>query len=71
MNNVNWATAKNLIIKYTGIAILYLLIVVLITLPVMWLWNIVMPELFNLPKIGFRMALAITFLTKLLFNNNK
>ncbi len=37
--------------------------------PVMWLWNIVMPELFGLSTINFWTALALNLLCSFLFKS--
>ena len=47
----------------------------LYTLPVMWLWNWLMPIIFNLPKINIWQAWGLSLLSSLLFGkssvNNK
>ena len=47
----------------------------LYTLPVMWLWNWLMPIIFNLPKINIGQAWGLSLLSSLLFGkssvNNK
>jgi len=45
-------------------------IATLVTLPTMFLWNYVMPNLFGLPEITFLQALALNFLASILFKNN-
>jgi hypothetical protein len=51
------------------LAIGILLIVVLtIGLPVMWLWNWLMPLIFGLTKISFLQALGLSLLGNMLFN---
>ena len=52
----------------TVIAII-LLTAILVTLPVMWLWNWIMPLVFGLIKINFWQALGITLLSNFLFKN--
>jgi hypothetical protein len=49
----------------TGLIILAILSIV--PLIIMWLWNWLMPYLFNLPEINFWMALGISILTGLIF----
>lgn len=46
------------------------IISLVLALPVMWLWNDVMPELFNLPRIGFWKALEISLLASCLFKHS-
>ena len=38
-------------------------------LPVMWLWNYTMPDIFNLPEISFWQALALNVLCNCLFKS--
>jgi len=40
---------------------------VILGLPLMWLWNWLIPTIFNLPKITFWQALGINLLSILLF----
>lgn len=40
------------------------------TLPVMWLWNWLMPEIFNLTEITFWQALGLVILSSLLFKSS-
>jgi hypothetical protein len=46
------------------------LLVLLCALPVMWLWNWLMPELFRLKEITFLQALGLAALCSLLFKAN-
>lgn len=39
-------------------------------LPVMWVWNWIMPYLFQLPHIGFWQSWGILFLSASLFKSN-
>ena len=41
-----------------------------IALPVMWLWNWLMPAIFGLVKISFWQALGLTFLCSMLFKSS-
>ncbi len=43
---------------------------VLFALPVMWLWNGTMPELFGLPEIGLWMAWKLSVLCAFLFKSS-
>jgi hypothetical protein len=40
---------------------------VLVGFPVKWLWNWLLPTLFNFPKIGFWQAVGVVFLCRCLF----
>jgi hypothetical protein len=39
-------------------------------LPVMWLWNVLMPDIFGLTQIGFFQALGIALLSGCLFKSS-
>jgi hypothetical protein len=51
------------------VVLLALLISVILALPVMWLWNATLPELFKFPEIGLWMAWKLAFLSSLLFKS--
>lgn len=44
-------------------------ILLLVTLPAMWLWNWLMPMIFHLPTLTFLQMLGLLTLSNLLFNN--
>mgnify|MGYP003705311139 FL=1 len=46
-----------------------ILVVLVFTLPTYFLWNWLMPDLFNLPYINFWQALGINFLSSILFKS--
>jgi len=46
-----------------------LTVVLIIGLPVMWLWNWLMPLIFGLTKISFLQALGLSLLGNMLFNS--
>lgn len=48
-----------------------LIIVLILALPVMWLWNWLMPLIFGLTKLTFLQALGLNLLTNLLFKSPK
>lgn len=48
-------------------AIIIIAITCLIALPVMFLWNWVMPDIFGLTTINFKQALCLALLCKVLF----
>lgn len=48
----------------------FVLISVLFSLPVMWLWNGLMPEIFKLPEISFLQAIGLNLLCGILFKSN-
>jgi len=41
----------------------------LFALPFMLLWNFAMPQIFNLPEIGFFQAVALLMISSMLFRN--
>jgi hypothetical protein len=43
------------------------LVAVILGFPLMWLWNWLMPGIFNLPEITFWQALGINALSTILF----
>ena len=43
---------------------------ILLGFPLMWLWNWLMPTIFNLPEITFWQALGINALSTILFKQN-
>lgn len=47
-----------------------LLISLFFALPVMWLWNGLMPAIFKLPEITFLQALGLNILCGILFKPN-
>jgi hypothetical protein len=47
----------------------FLIIAVLMGLPLMILWNWLMPHIFNLPEIGFWQAVGINFLCSVMFKS--
>jgi len=51
-------------------AILVIAVVtVILGLPLMWLWNWLIPTIFNLPEITFWQALGLNALTTILFKS--
>lgn len=53
------------------VALTIIILAVLIALPVMFLWNWVMPDIFGLTTIDFKQALCIALLSKCLFSSYK
>jgi len=58
------------LIGAVGIAFVMLILGVFYALPVMWIWNWMMPELFALPVITFWQAFWGTFMCGLLFKGS-
>lgn len=55
------------VITVIGIA---LLVMVVLTLPTMWLWNYVMPNVFGLPSISILETMALLVLAEIFFKSN-
>jgi hypothetical protein len=45
-------------------------ITILLGFPLMWLWNWLMPMIFNLPEITFWQALGVNALSSILFKSS-
>jgi hypothetical protein len=57
------------LLKFVGAIGLLFIIACLLALPLMWLWNWLMPELFDLQTIGFWQALGLNLLSSILFKS--
>lgn len=57
---------KIIVAFFTGLLTI-VVVALFMALPTMWLWNWLMPDLFNLIEIGFWQALGINFLCGILF----
>jgi hypothetical protein len=66
---------KENIIGFLIDVIVILIAAILTAFPIMWLWNAVIPDIFNLPEITFIQALGLNLLCSILFrpyiSNNK
>jgi hypothetical protein len=49
---------------------LVILLVMICGYPLMWLWNWLMPIIFNLPQITFWQAVGLNLLSSILFKTN-
>lgn len=49
------------------VAVAWAIVAIIIGLPIKWLWNWIMPNIFGLPEISFWMALGIALLISILF----
>jgi hypothetical protein len=47
-----------------------ILTAIIMAFPTMWLWNWLMPDIFELPKITLYQAMGINFLSGILFRPN-
>ena len=65
---------NNNIIETIGSILAAVLMIVLVAallgFPLMWLWNWLMPGIFNLPEITFWQALGLNALATILFKQN-
>ena len=55
-------------LKYAGFGVLGVAAVIGFTFVVMWLWNWLVPELFNGPVLGYWQTLGLLVLSKILFS---
>ena len=55
---------------FLGTLVIALIVACLLAFPTMWLWNWLMPEIFELPKIDVYQALGMNFLSSVLFKTN-
>lgn len=53
-----------------GVIMMVLIMAILLTLPVMWLWNWLMPLIFGLIKITFWQAFGLDMLCGFLFKTS-
>lgn len=54
-----------------GVLVLAVALSAASALPVMWLWNALMPDLFGLTEISFLQAWGLSILSSLLFKSAK
>ena len=47
---------------------LMIFLTLFLAIPLMWVWNYVVPDIFGLPKIGYVQALYLNFLFKIISN---
>lgn len=45
----------------------YVVVALIVALPVMWLWNAILPQLFEFSKITFWQAFGLALLVRFLF----
>jgi len=54
--------------KYAGFGVLGVAAVFAFTFVVMWLWNWLVPEIFNGPELGYWQTLGLLVLSKIIFS---
>lgn len=59
-----------IIVGIVGVLAVLFVISLILSLPVMWLWNWLMPELFALKEITLLQAWGLSLLTSLLFKSH-
>jgi len=59
-----------IIVGIVGVLAVLFVISLILSLPVMWLWNWLMPELFALKEITLLQAWGLSLLTGLLFKSH-
>jgi len=67
MSNINFKDIVNKVGILLGVISLLFLFSLVISLPVMWLWNSTIPELFGLKEITWWMAWKLLMLCSMLF----
>jgi hypothetical protein len=74
ISSVGVLTRKTSIMEIVGKLLVGLLVALglslLVSLPVYWLWNWLMPEIFGLKVITFWQSLGLSLLCSLLFKNS-
>jgi len=48
----------------------FLLAAIIMAFPTMWLWNYLMPDIFGLTTLNLYQAIALNFLSSILFKTN-
>ena len=68
-NNKKGGILSDILVEVIATVLAILIVGLLFALPVMWIWNAVIPSIFGLPTIGFGQAMGLVVLAKLLFYN--
>ena len=55
---------------FIGIIAVICTVLLILGYPVMWLWNWLMPTIFNLPEITFWQAIGLNLLSTILFKSS-
>jgi len=55
---------------FIGIIAVICTLLLILGYPVMWLWNWLMPTIFNLPEITFWQAIGLNLLSTILFKSS-
>ena len=59
-----------ILIKFLGVVALVIIIAILLAFPLKWLWNWLMPLIFDLPRITVIQALGLNILSGILLKSN-
>ena len=59
---------EDVLTKIATVVGIVILAALLLGVPLMYLWNGLMPTIFGLPTIGFWQAVGLNFLASILFN---
>lgn len=62
-----WDKIAEIGVGCSVVAFTWAVIAIIIGMPIKWLWNWIMPNIFGLPEISFWMALGIALLISILF----
>lgn len=61
---------KEIIFSIIGALIVVFIFSAILALPIMWLWNYLMPEIFGLKEIGFWQSLCLLLFCGLLIKSS-
>ena len=61
---------EKILTSLISLVVSIVLIGCVLSLPTMWLWNALMPDLFGLKEIDFWQSLGVVLLTGILFRDN-
>lgn len=62
---------KDILIGILAVIIYIVILALVLALPIMLLWNWLMPDIFNLPTINLWQALGLSILSGCLFRDGK
>ena len=61
---------KQYLETFMMVTLIIMIVAILLGLPLMILWNLLMPDLFRLPYITFWQAVGLNILASILFNKS-
>ena len=63
-------TVSEPIMAVVGVIMTICILVILYSLPIMWLWNWLMPKIFNLPEINLWQSIGLNLLCQILLKQS-